>query len=145
MDCKRNGKRNRDPKGDDNYPTEETVRRIANVYGIEQWPPKQKPRKHDPERNTNEQTKHGVGRDARWTLRHVHNERTDKRKQDKNREWNTENPQIGPAQVARSHHLTRHKISCREPAVHATQNTLATADTPSVNDRLARGQLRECG
>ena len=41
----------------------------------------------------------------------------------------------------RHEHLTRHKISCREPAVHATQHTLPTADTPSVNVRLARGQL----
>ena len=45
--------------------------------------------------------------------------------------------------------LTRHKISCREPSVHATQHTLSTADTPSVNVRLARGQLhplvRRCG
>ena len=37
--------------------------------------------------------------------------------------------------------LTRHKISCREPSVHATQDTLTTADTGSVNGRLARGQL----
>ena len=37
--------------------------------------------------------------------------------------------------------ITRHKISCREPTVHATQDTLATADTPSANGRLARGQL----
>ena len=37
--------------------------------------------------------------------------------------------------------LTRHKISCREPIVHATQHTLSMADTPSVNGSLARGQL----
>ena len=37
--------------------------------------------------------------------------------------------------------LTRHKISCREPSVHATHHTVATADTPSVNVTLARGQL----
>ncbi len=37
--------------------------------------------------------------------------------------------------------LTRHKISCREPSVHATQHTLTPADTRSVNGRLARGQL----
>ena len=37
--------------------------------------------------------------------------------------------------------LTRHKISCREPEVHATKHMLPTADTPSVNGRLARGQL----
>ena len=42
-------------------------------------------------------------------------------------------------------HLTRHKISCREPAVHATQHTLSTADTPSINRRLARGQLHRLG
>ncbi len=41
----------------------------------------------------------------------------------------------------RQQRLTRHKISCREPSVHAPQHTLATADTPSVNRRLARGQL----
>ena len=38
-------------------------------------------------------------------------------------------------------HLTRHKISCREPSGHATQHTLTTADTTSVDDTLARGQL----
>jgi hypothetical protein len=38
-------------------------------------------------------------------------------------------------------HLTRHKISCREPSAHATQHTLTAAGTPSVNVRLARGQL----
>ena len=37
--------------------------------------------------------------------------------------------------------LTRHKISCREPSVHESQDTLTTADTKSANDRLARGQL----
>src|SRR6187431_2947079 len=37
--------------------------------------------------------------------------------------------------------LTRPKISCRESAVHEPQHTLPTADTPSVNRRLARGQL----
>ena len=41
----------------------------------------------------------------------------------------------------RSQHLTRHKISCREPCVHESQHTLSTADTPRVNGRLARGQL----
>jgi hypothetical protein len=45
------------------------------------------------------------------------------------------------ADVVRRYHLTRHKISCRESSVHATQHTLTRADTPSVNDRLARGQL----
>ncbi len=37
--------------------------------------------------------------------------------------------------------LTSHKISCRELSVHSAQNTLTTADTQSVNRRLARGQL----
>lgn len=41
----------------------------------------------------------------------------------------------------RAQRLTSYKISCREPTVHATQHTSTTADTPSVNDRLARGQL----
>ena len=45
------------------------------------------------------------------------------------------------SQVRILYGLTRHKISCREPSVHATQHTLATADTRSVNVRLARGQL----
>jgi hypothetical protein len=45
------------------------------------------------------------------------------------------------SRAERSHHLTRHKISCREPSVHATQHTATTADTGSVNRRLARGQL----
>ena len=49
----------------------------------------------------------------------------------------THRPQV----ARRFSDLTRHKISCREPAVHATQHTLSTADTPSVNGRLARGQL----
>ena len=44
-----------------------------------------------------------------------------------------------PAQT--HEHLTRHKISCREPSAHGTQQTLTTADTRSVNGRLARGQL----
>ena len=38
-------------------------------------------------------------------------------------------------------HLTRYKISCREPAVHATQHTRTTVNTRRVIDRLARGQL----
>ena len=38
-------------------------------------------------------------------------------------------------------HLTSHKISCREPSVHGAHDTLPTADTPSANGRLARGQL----
>ena len=37
--------------------------------------------------------------------------------------------------------LTRHKISCREPSVHGAHHTRPTADSPSVNGRLARGQL----
>ena len=37
--------------------------------------------------------------------------------------------------------LTSHKISCREPDVHATKHMLPTADTGSVNVRLARGRL----
>ena len=49
--------------------------------------------------------------------------------------------EVGFARVEWSHHLTRHKISCREPSVHATQDTLATADTGSVIGKLARGQL----
>jgi hypothetical protein len=40
-----------------------------------------------------------------------------------------------------AHHLTRHKISCREPNVHKSQHTLTTAAVGSVNRRLARGQL----
>src|SRR3954463_889852 len=32
-------------------------------------------------------------------------------------------------------HLTSPKISCHEPAVHATQPTLSTGSTPSVNGR----------
>ena len=43
--------------------------------------------------------------------------------------------------VRNAQHLTRHKISCREPSVHATKHTAPTADTGSVNVRLARGQL----
>jgi hypothetical protein len=38
-------------------------------------------------------------------------------------------------------HLTRHKISCREPSVHATQHRRTMAVTGSANRRLARGQL----
>ena len=38
-------------------------------------------------------------------------------------------------------HLTRHKISCREPSLHATQHALPAADTESVIGNLARGQL----
>jgi hypothetical protein len=43
--------------------------------------------------------------------------------------------------TAARHHLTRHKISCREPSVHATQHMRTTADRESVNDRLARAPL----
>jgi hypothetical protein len=44
-------------------------------------------------------------------------------------------------QTQRSHHLTRHKISCREPSVHAAQDKAVMADSGSVNRGLARGQL----
>ena len=37
--------------------------------------------------------------------------------------------------------LTRHKISCREPAVYKSQHRRTMAATESVNVRLARGQL----
>jgi hypothetical protein len=43
--------------------------------------------------------------------------------------------------TAGSYHLTRHKISCREPSVHTTQHRRTMADTGSVNRGLARGQL----
>jgi hypothetical protein len=39
------------------------------------------------------------------------------------------------------HGLTRHKISCGEPTAHRPQHTRTTADTGTVNDKLARRQL----
>ena len=57
-------------------------------------------------------------------------ERTDQREQDE-----------GENSAEGTQHLTRHKISCREPSVHEPQHTLPTANTSSVNRWLARGQL----
>src|SRR6516164_5446700 len=117
--AKRNRQRYGQPKQNDNDPAEQSIRRIANDFAMEERLAEQSPRNRTPKYHSAEDKPHRFGHDRfvqepLTSRSSTHGEPTEERQDDKNRKGNPKEPRVCSAKRAQFHHLTRNRV---QPAV----------------------------